>query len=238
MLHRTHHLAALVLVLTRRLMPHKLLAGRWMLAFREPRELLLLHFARQAPSLRKLALPLAAHTLALGVVVLLGVGELLFVVRLSLPRADRFRERHHVVYSKYGCCSLTSAGCCSCCFRRRCGGFFGGATCITRLGSSTATGSGLRCRFYGRRRHLSLDELLRVARQLQVREAHPHDEIAMLQIAMQRIKPATSDAMTNGSRVMSRCSFSELRGNCPRVRDSRKRSISISPMAFEIHSDA
>ena len=47
-------------------MTHKLLAGRWMLAFREPRELLLLHFAGQAPSLRKLALPLTAHTFAFG----------------------------------------------------------------------------------------------------------------------------------------------------------------------------
>ena len=94
-----------------------------MLALGEPRELLLLHFALQAPSLRKLALPLAAHTFAFGVVVLLGVGELLFVVRLRLPALIGLESVTMIVYSKYGCCSLTSAGFCSCFFWTVCGGF-------------------------------------------------------------------------------------------------------------------
>ena len=71
-------------------MPNKLLAGHRMLAFGQSGELLLLNLAGQSETRGKLALPLTAHTLTLRVVVLLGVGELLFVIRLSLSRADRF----------------------------------------------------------------------------------------------------------------------------------------------------
>ena len=59
-----HHVAALVPVLSRCLIAYKLLAGLRMLAFTEPRELLLLHLAGQAPPLCKLALPLTAHAFA------------------------------------------------------------------------------------------------------------------------------------------------------------------------------
>jgi len=55
-----------------------------MLAFREPRELLFIHFAMQPATLGKLALPFAPHTLAFRVIVLFGVRELRLVVRLRL----------------------------------------------------------------------------------------------------------------------------------------------------------
>src|SRR6266702_732338 len=64
-------------------------------ALGQPRELLLPHLTAQAPTLRKLALPLAAHTLALRVVILPRVRELLLVVRLSLARANRFGYGDH-----------------------------------------------------------------------------------------------------------------------------------------------
>ncbi len=72
-------------------MPNQLLARLRMLALGQSRELLLLYFTLQAPASGKLALPLAAHTLALCVIVLPRIGELFFVVRLRLAGADRFR---------------------------------------------------------------------------------------------------------------------------------------------------
>ena len=53
-------------------------------ALRQPRELLLFDLTGQAPPLGKLALPLAAYPFTFCVVVLLGVGELLFGVRPEL----------------------------------------------------------------------------------------------------------------------------------------------------------
>ena len=101
-LHRVDDHAALVLILPRRLMPHQLLPRLWMLALTEPRELLLVHLAMQPPPLRKLPLPLAPHTRGLRVVVLFGVGELFLVVRLGLPRRDRFGDRHHKRFTRSG----------------------------------------------------------------------------------------------------------------------------------------
>jgi hypothetical protein len=57
-----------------------------MLAFRQSRELLLVDLAAQSVTLSKLALPLAPHALAFGVVILLRVGELRLVIRLRLAR--------------------------------------------------------------------------------------------------------------------------------------------------------
>jgi len=88
-LHRAHRVALRVHILARRLMPYQLLACLRVLPLGQTRELLLLHFTAQAPASAKLTLPLAAHTLAFRVVVLPGVGELFFVVRLRLAGTDR-----------------------------------------------------------------------------------------------------------------------------------------------------
>src|SRR5258708_708182 len=154
-----------------------------MLTFRQPRELLLLHFAGHAPPLCKLTLPLAAHTLAFGVVALLGVGKLLFVIRLSLPRADRFGECHHVrlleiwmVLAHLGRFLLLF--------------LLGG---LRRLSLHDRLFNGewdrWRCQFrWHNGRHLSFDELLGVARKLDVRQALSPDKIAVLHVTMQRVK--------------------------------------------------
>ena len=102
-------------------MPDQLLARLRVLALGEARELVFAHLPMKPVTLRQLALPLAAHTFALGVVVLLGIGELFLVVRLRLTRADRLRHRDHffffAVYSKKCACpwlgegGLSSIGC-------------------------------------------------------------------------------------------------------------------------------
>src|SRR5581483_10721365 len=84
--HRLYFLAALVHVLHRRAVLHQLLPGERMLAVRESRKVLLVHFAAQAPLVRKASVPLALHAVAFRVVVIARVRELLFVVRLRLTR--------------------------------------------------------------------------------------------------------------------------------------------------------
>ena len=85
-LHRVHCLALLVHVLPRLLTADQRLARGRMLAFGEPRELLFIDLAAQSVTRGKLALPLAPHALAFGVVILLRVGELRLVIRLRLAR--------------------------------------------------------------------------------------------------------------------------------------------------------
>jgi hypothetical protein len=85
-LHRARRFAPLVDELPGLLPAKQRFACHRMLAFREPRELLFVHFAFEAPALGKLALPLAPHTLAFRVIVLLRVRELGPVIGLRLAR--------------------------------------------------------------------------------------------------------------------------------------------------------
>src|ERR1700735_788416 len=66
-----------------------------MLTVRQPLKVFLLHFASESPLLRQPAVPLAAYSIALGVVVLLGVRELLFVIGLGLAGTQRFGNGQH-----------------------------------------------------------------------------------------------------------------------------------------------
>src|ERR1700691_4894152 len=66
-----------------------------MLTVRQPLKVFLLHFASESPLLRQPAAPLAAYSIALGVVVLLGVRELLFVIGLGLAGTQRFGNGQH-----------------------------------------------------------------------------------------------------------------------------------------------
>ena len=94
-LHRAHRFAALVHVFARGLVAHQLFARQRMLPVGEALEVLLLHFTVQAPLCGEFAVPLAAYPVALGVVVLLGVGELFFVIRLRLAGTQRFGDGQH-----------------------------------------------------------------------------------------------------------------------------------------------
>ena len=85
-LHRPHRFALRVDVFVRLLTADQSLARLRMLAFGETRELLFIDLAAQPVTLGKLALPLAPHTLAFRVIVLLRVGELRLVIRLRLAR--------------------------------------------------------------------------------------------------------------------------------------------------------
>ena len=80
-LHGLHRLAVFVFVLERITMPNELLAGLRVLAIGEPGELFFGDFAGETPLRRQLALPLATYLIALGVVALLGGGELAAVIR-------------------------------------------------------------------------------------------------------------------------------------------------------------
>ena len=94
-LHRANRLAACIDVFTRCLMAHELFSGHGVLPVRQSLEVLLPHFTMQAPLLGEFAVPLAAYPVALGVVVLLGVRELLFVIGLRLAGTQRFGNGQH-----------------------------------------------------------------------------------------------------------------------------------------------
>src|SRR5580698_10172836 len=88
--HRAHRLAASINVLTLGLMAHKLFARQRMLPVSKSPEVLFTHFTLQTPFCGELAVPLAANAVSLGVVVLLGIRELLFVIGLGLAGSQGF----------------------------------------------------------------------------------------------------------------------------------------------------
>src|SRR5579863_6475520 len=93
--HRAHLLAASINVLTRGLVAHKLFARQRVLPVSKSPKVLFTHFPLQTPFCRELAVPLAANAVSLGVVVLLGVRELLFVIGLGLAGTQRFGNGQH-----------------------------------------------------------------------------------------------------------------------------------------------
>src|SRR5690348_3272194 len=95
MLHRSDVLVVLVGVFARRLVPDQLSASDRVLAFAQPLELFFGYLAVKAPLLGKFAVPLAANFTSLRVIRLLGVRELLGVIRLSLTGTERLGNRKH-----------------------------------------------------------------------------------------------------------------------------------------------
>src|SRR6202051_3064212 len=93
--HRAHRLAASINVLTRGLVAHKLFARHRVLPVSKSLKVLFTHFTLQTPFCGELAVPLAAYTFSLGVVVLLSVRELLFVIGLGLAGTQRFGNGQH-----------------------------------------------------------------------------------------------------------------------------------------------
>src|SRR5260370_39247822 len=73
---------------------------KWMLSARQSREVRLVYFTLETPLCGQFALPLAAHTVAVAVVIVLGVGKLLLVVLLSLARAEGLRDGQHTICSR------------------------------------------------------------------------------------------------------------------------------------------
>ena len=71
-----------------------------MLPIGETLKVLLLHFAPETPFLCESAMPFAAYAVTLGVVVLLGVGELFLVICLGLAGAERFGDREHNSFTR------------------------------------------------------------------------------------------------------------------------------------------
>jgi hypothetical protein len=71
-------------------MPYELFTRQRMLPVGETLKVLLLHLAMKTPFLCEFAVPFAAYAVTLGVVVLLGVGELFLVICLGLAGAQRF----------------------------------------------------------------------------------------------------------------------------------------------------
>ena len=98
MLHRLDGLAVGILIFIRRSLPHKLLAGLWMLALAEFREVL----GRDGPGKAELpgqsALPFARDDAALRPIVLLLRSELLLVVGLRLASGERLGNGQHGSY--------------------------------------------------------------------------------------------------------------------------------------------
>src|SRR5579859_460669 len=105
MFHRLYLFSALVHVFPRRLVTNKLLTCDRVLAFRETVEVLLAHFALEAPLLGEPSVPLAEYLIALRIVVVARVRELFGVIRLRLTRAQGIRYgQHGLAYSKkYSC---------------------------------------------------------------------------------------------------------------------------------------
>src|SRR5580698_2006097 len=93
--HSANRLTSCIDVFARCLMANELLLGQGMLTVRQPLKVFLLHFTMQPPLLREPAVPLAAYSVALGVVVLLRVRELLFVIGLGLAGTQRFGNGQH-----------------------------------------------------------------------------------------------------------------------------------------------
>ena len=60
----------------------------------------LLNLATKTPFLGKAAVPLAAYVVALGVVVVLSIGELFLVICLGLASAERFGDREHNSFTR------------------------------------------------------------------------------------------------------------------------------------------
>src|SRR5205809_1122290 len=84
-------------------MAHELFFGYGMLPVREMLEVLLLHFTVKAPLVRQFAVPFTMYSIALGVVILLGVRELLFVIRLRLGRTNRLGDGQHRLLAPQTC---------------------------------------------------------------------------------------------------------------------------------------
>src|SRR5271155_4416587 len=93
--HSANRLTSCIHVFARCLMANELLFGQGMLTVRQPLKVFLLHFASESPFLRESAVPLAPNAVSLGVVVLLGVRELLFVIGLRLAGTQRFGNGQH-----------------------------------------------------------------------------------------------------------------------------------------------
>jgi hypothetical protein len=94
-LHRLDGLAVGILIFVRRSLPHKLVAGLWMLALAEFRKVLGRHRSGKAELPGQSALPFACYHAALRPIVLLLGGELLLVVGLRLARGKRLGNRQH-----------------------------------------------------------------------------------------------------------------------------------------------
>ena len=88
-LHRLDRLAVGILIFIGRSLPHKLLAGLWMLALAEFREVLGGDRPGKAELLGQSPLPFACDDAALRPIVLLLRGELLLVVGLRLACGER-----------------------------------------------------------------------------------------------------------------------------------------------------
>src|SRR5258705_6939607 len=71
-----------------------------MLPVGEALEVLLLHFPSEPPLLSQSAMPFAAYEVPLGVIILLGVGELFLVICLGLAGAERFGDREHNSFTR------------------------------------------------------------------------------------------------------------------------------------------
>ena len=93
--HRANGIALTVHVLIRCPLPNEGFPSERMLPVGESCEVVLLHFAFQAPLCRHPAVPFASDLLALGVVVVLGVREFPLVVGMRLSGAERLGDRQH-----------------------------------------------------------------------------------------------------------------------------------------------
>src|SRR5689334_3343838 len=71
-----------------------------MLSVGEALELLLLYFPAKPPLLGQCTVPFATYAVALGVIVLLSVGEFLLVICLGLARAERFGDCQHNSFTR------------------------------------------------------------------------------------------------------------------------------------------
>lgn len=77
------------------LMPDQLLPGEGMLSVHQALELRVVDRSDQAPARRESAMPLPPNDIGRGVIVLMGVAELLRVIRAELRGTERFGEGKH-----------------------------------------------------------------------------------------------------------------------------------------------
>jgi hypothetical protein len=92
---RRDGLAVLCFVFMDLAMANQLFAGRWVLAFGEPGELLGSHCTGKVELSGQFAVPLPLNRVGLFPIVLFGCGEFLFVIGLGLTRGKRFGDGQH-----------------------------------------------------------------------------------------------------------------------------------------------
>ena len=95
MFHRVDGLTLTVHVLIAWSVAYEVCLRNRVVSIGEPREVFFPYLALQSPLLRQLAVPLASNLLGFGVVIVLGAGELPLVVRMRLPRTERFGDGQH-----------------------------------------------------------------------------------------------------------------------------------------------